>query len=146
MEIYARPANTFVARFVGSPAMNLIPVGLVPGDGPSATVLLGDGAVVETRVPREGLAPEGLQLGLRPETVRVAREGDAATSAKVVLVERLGERSLIYGTLADGQAITAEDSGLSEVRIGDTVGLRILGHAAHLFDADGAGHHARDGG
>ena len=83
---------------------------------------------------------------LRPETVKVVRNQEAAASAKVVLVERLGERSLIYGTLADGQPITAEDSGLSEVKMGDTVGLSIDGDAAHLFDADGAGHHARDGG
>ena len=146
MEIYSRPANTFVARFVGSPAMNLLPVELDSGDGEGATVRLGDGAVIRTRVPREGLPATGLQVGLRPETVRVAADGEAATSAKVMLVERLGERTLVYATLSDGEAITAEDSGLSQVRIGDTVGLAIEGAAAHLFGPDGAGHHARNGG
>jgi multiple sugar transport system ATP-binding protein len=143
MEIYARPANTFVARFVGSPAMNLAPVDLVEGGGSYARVKLPDGAEVETRVARAGLPAGGvLQLGLRPESVRVVHDGEATTSAKVELVERLGERTLIYATLEGGQPFTAEDEGTSAVRIGDRVGLRIDGKAAHLFDAGGAGHHA----
>ena len=143
MEIYKRPANTFVARFVGSPAMNLAPVDLVEGDAAFARVRLPDGAEVETRVARAGLPKGGvLQLGLRPESVRVVPESEATTSAKVELVERLGERTLIYATLDGGQPVTAEDSGASAVRIGDRVGLRVDGAAAHLFGPDGAGHHA----
>ena len=73
---------------------------------------LGDGSEVETRVPRAGLPADGpLQLGLRPESVRVAGGGASGTAAKVELVERLGERTLVYARLADGQAITAEDEG-----------------------------------
>jgi len=147
MEIYARPANTFVARFVGSPAMTLAPATLVadaPGD--HATVRIGDGSVVETRVPRAGLPETGLELGLRPENVRVVAGGDGATtSATVELVERLGERTLIYGRLSDGHAITAEDEGFSRVKIGDTVPLRVDGRVAHIFGPDGSGHHAQDG-
>jgi multiple sugar transport system ATP-binding protein len=141
MEVYSRPANTFVARFVGSPAMTLAAATLVPGDGPFARVRLGDGSEVETRVPREGLPDGALQLGLRPESVSVAN-GEARVQTTVELVERLGERTLIYGRLADGEAITAEDEGNSRVRIGDKVGLRIDAAAAHLFGPDGTGHHA----
>jgi multiple sugar transport system ATP-binding protein len=142
MEIYARPANTFVARFVGSPAMNLAPVDLVEGDGAYARVRLPDGAEVETRVARAGLPKSGvLQLGLRPESVRVVSASEATTTAKVELVERLGERTLIYAVIEGGQPVTAEDAGISAVRIGDRVGLRVDGSAAHLFGADGAGHH-----
>ena len=144
MEIYSRPANTFVARFVGSPAMNLLPATIAEGDAPFASVRLGDGALVETRVPRGGLPGDGLQLGLRPEAVRVAANGEATTSAKVLLVERLGERTLVYATLSDGQPITAEDAGITQVKIGDTVPLSIEGDAAHLFGPDGAGHHSDD--
>ncbi len=141
MEIYSRPANTFVARFVGSPAMTLLPAELVAGDGSHARVRLGGGAEVVTRVLKDGLPAQGLQLGVRPENVRVGN-GDGAITAKVELVERLGERTLIYGKLADGQAITGEDVGTSQVKMGDTVGLVIDGGAAHLFGPDGAGHHA----
>src|SRR5829696_4820637 len=55
MEIYARPVNRFVARFVGSPAMALAPATLVEGEEEFARVRLGSGAQVETRVRREGL-------------------------------------------------------------------------------------------
>jgi len=143
MEIYSRPANTFIARFVGSPAMTLAPVELVPADGPHARVRLGDGAEVETRVPRSALPAGGaLQVGLRPESVAVARDGTATMQAKVELVERLGERTLVYARLSDGGAITAEDEGYSRVQVGETIGLSINGAAAHLFDAEGRGYHA----
>ncbi len=146
MEIYARPANTFVARFVGSPAMAVAPAALVEGGGDFARVRLGDGSEVETRVKRSGLPADGpLQIGLRPESVRVAGGGASGTAAKVELVERLGERTLIYARLADGQAITAEDEGLSRVRIGETIGLRIEGGSAHIFDGEGNGHHSEAG-
>ena len=142
MDIYARPANTFVARFVGSPAMTLAPAELI-ADGPYARVRLGDGSEVETRVPRTVLPAGGaLELGLRPEGVTVASGDTATTAAKVELVERLGERTLIYARLTDGLPITAEDEGYSRVRVGDTIGLRIDGDAAHLFDAAGAGYHS----
>ena len=143
MEVYSRPANEFVARFVGSPAMNLAPAELVDGDGPGAVVKLADGSQVFTRVPRDGLPEqEPLQLGIRPEHVRVANISDATTSAEVELVERLGDRALIYARLSDGLPITAEDSGHSQVRMGDRIGLKLDGNAAHIFGPDGAGHHA----
>ena len=143
MEVYSRPANTFVARFVGSPAMTLAPAELVEGDCPDATVRLGDGSQIATRVPRAVLPADGpLQLGIRPEHVKVAEVSDAVSKAKVELVERLGDRALIYGRLADGLPITAEDSGHSSVRMGDEIGLRIIGDSAHIFGPDGTGYHA----
>jgi len=142
MEIYDRPANSFVAQFVGSPPMTLAPSELVDGDGDFARLRLADGCEVQTRVRRAGLPAQGLQIGFRPEAVRVVAGGEATTTAKVELVERLGERTLIYARLADGQAITAEDEGYSRVAINDDVGLRIDGDAAYVFGADGNGHHA----
>jgi multiple sugar transport system ATP-binding protein len=143
MEIYARPANTFVARFVGSPAMTLAPATLVEGEGAYARVRLGCGAEVETRVARAGLpAGETLQLGLRPEMVAVAAPGAGTVDAEVVLLERLGERTLVYARLSDGQEIIAEDKGDCRLKVGGTVGLRIDGAAAHLFGPDGGGRHA----
>jgi multiple sugar transport system ATP-binding protein len=141
MEIYSRPANTFVAQFVGSPAMTLAPAELADGQGANATLRLGDGSLIETAVPRGGLPPAELRLGLRTENVRVGGNGEATTKAKVELVERLGERTLIYARLGDGQAITAEDEAHSKVRIGDEVALAIDGAAAHVFGPDGRSYH-----
>ncbi|HEX6374105.1 MAG TPA: ABC transporter ATP-binding protein [Allosphingosinicella sp.] len=146
MQIYARPANAFVARFVGSPAMTLAPAELLPGDGPYARVRLGDGAEVETLVRRDGLPAAGpFQLGLRPEGVSVAPPGAGTTDAKVELVERLGDRTLVYGVLADGLEVIAQDEGNSRLQVADRVGLSIDGAAAHLFGPDGAAYHAEPG-
>lgn len=142
MEIYDRPANSFVAQFVGSPPMTLAPATLVAGNGDFARLKLENGCEVATRVPRVGLPAQGLKMGVRPEAVRVVGVDDATTTARVELVERLGERTLIYAKLSDGQAITAEDEGYSRVSINDEVGLKIDGAAAYVFGADGTGHHA----
>jgi multiple sugar transport system ATP-binding protein len=141
MDIYSRPANTFVAQFVGSPAMTLVPAQLVDG-GDHATLRIGDGTLVCTPLSREELPAGGeLRLGLRPEAVHVGSVGDSTTKAKVELVERLGERTLVYARLADGQAITAEAEGDSRVKIGDEVPLSIDGSAGHVFGTDGTGYH-----
>jgi multiple sugar transport system ATP-binding protein len=142
MEIYARPANTFVAGFVGSPRMTMAPVVLVAGEGPFATVKLGDGSKLATRVPRAGLPKDGLLLGLRPECVRLVPAAAGGTTGAVEFVERLGDRTLVYVKLADGATVTAEDAGDSKARVGDAVSLLIDGAAAHLFGPDGAAHHA----
>jgi multiple sugar transport system ATP-binding protein len=142
MEIYSRPANMFVAQFVGSPAMTLAYAQMV-GTGEHATLKLGDGTEIATKVPRDQLPQwANLRVGLRPEAVRVGGKGKGNSKAKVELVERLGERTLIYARLADGQPITAEDEGDSRVKIGDDVPLKIDGGEAHVFDSDGTGYHA----
>jgi multiple sugar transport system ATP-binding protein len=141
MEVYARPANAFVARFVGSPAMTLAPATVLPG-GPHARVRLACGAEVQTRVPRDGLADDmPVHLGLRPEHVAVVAPG-GGVDAETVLVERLGDRTLVYARLSDGLEVTAQDVGDSAVRMGDRIGFRIIGAAAHLFGPDGVGRHA----
>jgi multiple sugar transport system ATP-binding protein len=141
LEVYARPANLFVARFVGSPAMSILPVEPV-GSAPHARVRLFDGAEIATRValPRAAGAG-GLQLGLRPEMVAAAAPGTGSTDATVELVERLGDRTYVFARLADGGEVTALAEGRSTIGAGDRIGLAIDGAAAHLFDADGTGHH-----
>ena len=143
MEIYDRPANAFVARFVGSPAMTLAPATLIEGGEAHVRVRLGDGATVQTQILGGGL-PAGipLQLGLRPESVSVTAVDGGTTNGQVELVERLGDRTLVYARLADGLEMIAVDGGASALRIGDKVGLRIDGAATHLFGPDGMAHHA----
>jgi multiple sugar transport system ATP-binding protein len=126
--------------------MTLAPAILLAGDGAFARVRLGDGAEVATRVS-VGALPAGapLQLGLRPESVAVTALDGGTTTARVELVERLGDRTLVYARLADGLEVTAQDEGNSRVRLGDEIGLGIDGAGAHLFGPDGAGHHAEPG-
>ncbi|MBS1168684.1 MAG: ugpC, partial [Proteobacteria bacterium] len=94
MEIYGRPASEFVARFVGSPAMNFLPV-KVDDRGGLASAVLGDGSVVETDVPLAGLpAASELRVGVRAEAIRVRADG--AIPGKVEVVERLGDRTHLH--------------------------------------------------
>lgn len=143
MEIYERPANRFVARFVGSPAMTMLPVSLEAATGRFAVARLSNGTAVQTRVPHAEIkGGDGLELGLRPECVTIVPPGEGSLDAEAMIVERLGDRTLVYARLADGSEVTAVDHGGSTVRMGSRVGLRIDGRTAHLFDSDGLGHHA----
>ncbi len=137
MEIYSRPANVFVAGFVGSPVMNILKTGVAMNGGRAVAHLAG--AALTTGIT---CLPESAdwRLGLRPEAVTVVKSG-GTLAAIVDFVERLGERTLVYARLIDGTAITAVDDGLSTVAMGDAVGLKIDTDAAHLFDAEGTGYH-----
>ena len=141
MEIYSRPANTFVAHFVGSPAMTLA-AGAADRRRRSRYGWLGDGSRVADPRAREQLPSGELRLGLRPEAVRVGARGEARRPAQRSSWSN-GSASARSSTraLADGQAITAEDEGDSRVKIGDEVPLTIDGAAGHVFGPDGTGYH-----
>jgi multiple sugar transport system ATP-binding protein len=142
MEIYRRPANAFVAQFVGSPAMTLAPGTVVAGAERFVTVRLDCGAEVATRVSADGVpSGEKVQLGLRCEHIAVTGAGYGTADAEAILVERLGDRTLVYAQLSDGQEIIAQDAGVSAVRMGDRIGVAMQGDMAHVFAADGTGHH-----
>lgn len=141
-EVYARPANAFVARFVGSPAMAMLPATLAGAEGGRAQVRLAEGTMLRTAV-RAGDLPEGaaVDVGLRPEHVTLAAPGTAGLPAQVELVERLGDRTFIYARLARGSEIIAHAPGFSPIRPGEDVHLAIDAAAAHIFAADGTAHH-----
>ncbi|CAN7737799.1 ABC transporter ATP-binding protein [Mesorhizobium amorphae] len=139
VDVYARPASRFVATFVGSPAMNILPV-TVSGSGDRLNARLTDGSLVG--LPGAPANMDWRELGVRPESLTVVSEGEE-TSATATVVERLGERTLVYARLADGTQVTAQDRGLSSIRPGDAVRLKFDTTALHLFAADGSTWHAR---
>ena len=132
MEVYSRPASRFVASFIGSPAMNLLPVTL-SGQGDRAVAQLGDGAVVPLPSAPAGEGP--WELGIRPEALTVVAEG--LTKAVATVVERLGDRTLVYARLTDGTQVIAQDGGKSTARAGDSIGLAFDTSELHLFDGQG---------
>jgi multiple sugar transport system ATP-binding protein len=132
MEVYSRPASRFVASFIGSPAMNLLPVTLT-GQGDRAAARLGNGAVVPLPFAPKGDGP--WELGIRPEALTVSQVG--TTKATATVVERLGDRTLVYARLSDGTQIIAQDSGKSQVKAGDGIGLAFDTAELHLFDGQG---------
>ncbi|HEV7344470.1 MAG TPA: sn-glycerol-3-phosphate ABC transporter ATP-binding protein UgpC [Devosia sp.] len=141
MEVYARPATRFVASFVGSPAMNFIPVTAVSDVGGKAAFSFADQAPVQTSVPFAQLPKDDLTFGIRAEAARISSEG-AGIRGVVDVVERLGERTLVYTRLPDDTVLVAEDKGISTARAGDGVHIALDGHAAMAFDSAGKAYHA----
>jgi multiple sugar transport system ATP-binding protein len=133
MEVYSRPASRFVAAFIGSPAMNFLPVTLTAQDG-RAAARLGNAALVALPGTPEGEGP--WELGIRPEALSVTA-GKGLTDGTATVVERLGDRTLVHVRLADGTQVVAQDGGKSAVRVGDAVGLTFDSAEAHLFDGKG---------
>jgi multiple sugar transport system ATP-binding protein len=142
MEIYSRPATAFVAGFVGTPAMNFLTAAVIDSADRFAAVRLADGSVVATRIDTATLpARNDLRLGIRAESVRVVAPGQGSTDGAAKFVERLGDRTLVHVSLAEGATLVAGDVGMSRVNVGDRVGLNFDGSAAHLFDTE-RGYHA----
>jgi sn-glycerol 3-phosphate transport system ATP-binding protein len=109
LDVYHRPASTFVASFIGSPAMNLI-TGLLTGQ----SLKIGDHAIASGRQLSEELTAT---IGIRPEDFQPAGPGMAALEFKLDYVEELGAQRLLHGTVA-GQPIsiaTASEQAFHEL-------------------------------
>jgi multiple sugar transport system ATP-binding protein len=144
MEIYDRPATRFVAGFVGAPAMNFIDLDRLDATDGVLTAHVADGLKIRTAIDAAS-SPEGkTALGIRAENVGVAAPGDGDVDGVVDVLERLGDRTLVYARLAGGQVVTATAEGQSRLKIGERISLRIDGAKAHLFDETGCGWHARE--
>ena len=137
-EVYRRPATLFVASFVGSPTMNVVPVMRAPDEDGCAVVRLPDGSLVKTRVAAAALPGGDLALGIRAE--HVASGGDIPATADIV--EYLGERTLVHARLRDGTLIVHDAGSASAVATGDLISLAISAEHIHLFEAGGRAHHA----
>jgi ABC-type sugar transport system ATPase subunit len=128
LDLYARPANLAVAKAIGSPAINLIPVTVV---APYA-VRLPDGAIVS--VGARGVTGSVATLGIRPEHLFAADDGPIAGA--VELFERLGPLSFAHlGTRPD--TIVAQLPGDRRVTLGETLRFGVDPTDTHLFDAEG---------
>ncbi|MEM7190638.1 MAG: sn-glycerol-3-phosphate import ATP-binding protein UgpC [Pseudomonadota bacterium] len=127
-ELYERPASTFVAGFIGSPSMNLLPVTVQDG---VATLQSGAKVVVENGYT--GAAT----LGIRPEHVSLSESGPF--SIDVGMLEKLGANTLVHGTLrGSDQELVASLPGLQDIKVGATLSFEAPAHSIHLFDSAGA--------
>ena len=144
MEIYARPATEFVAGFVGTPKMNVMPVSVTNAANGALRIELGDGCLLNAMLDPSSLPQDGpARLGIRAEQVRVTLPDAGQIRGRAEVVERLGDRTLVHARLHDGSLIVAEDSGTSAVQSGDLIGLGLSGARIHLFDGDGKATHAK---
>jgi len=138
LQVYRQPATIFVATFIGSPAMNILPVTRASGSGTLQWVRLADGTQIETTACEASLPEQGaLRLGLRPESVRLCALGDGQTKAVVDFVEFLGDKTHVFLSLAGGDHLVVLDGASCPVRAGESVGVMFDRAATHLFDAEG---------
>jgi len=121
LELYDKPANQFVAQFIGTPQMNVIKAADLPEfEG-----------ISRLTVPVEG------SIGLRPESVVVGAEHHTPINGQVELIEALGAETLLYVRTDRGAQLVSRQASRTGLRLGDRVGVSIDTDAAHLFDADG---------
>ena len=127
LAVYEKPATTFVATFIGAPAMNLLKM-----SGAEPALLLG----------KSDIPPEGAIIGIRPEDLALAAPGAPAADGvtlplTVTEVERVGPESFVYGTLDRGDSIIVRLPGT----IAPAPGERAIALASraklHVFSADG---------
>jgi multiple sugar transport system ATP-binding protein len=112
-ELYTRPTNVFVARFIGSPSMNVVPATLVGGPGTS-----------------------GQLVGFRPEHLEPGGGGDGASfEADVEVVEYLGDEQLVHLRLGDVTVLAKLDVD-QRLRQGDRSAFHVRADRLHRFDAD----------
>jgi multiple sugar transport system ATP-binding protein len=128
-EIYDRPATMFVADFVGSPAMNLIPVADRLGKGGKALTL--SGARIAIPEMREDAPDEALVLGARPEHIRF--DDESAYRGEIFGAEYLGTMQIVTVMTAQGRIKVKVPASVA-VKAGEQVGLAFLGDRLSLFD------------
>jgi ABC-type sugar transport system ATPase subunit len=136
LDLYERPANIFVAGFLGSPKMNFVK-GRVSGiRGTEALVELPGGVMIPVHT-RPSAVAEGasVSLGLRPEILTVQPDGPLA--GRVEVVEQLGSVQLVYATLQDGTTVVAELRDRRPPQVGSEARFGLLPGIRHVFDAEG---------
>jgi multiple sugar transport system ATP-binding protein len=126
LELYDRPANAFVAGFIGSPAMNLL-----PGFAEGGQVRLGPNLTLPLELSAEG----SILFGIRPEHLELVPVGSAGSIlARVTAVESTGT-AMFVATKSDAMTVHALFSDRPELKRGDEIGLRPKAGLTHLFDA-----------
>ena len=138
LELYHRPKTLFVAGFIGSPKMNLIPVELEKLAGTALTLTHGADATITCSTFLAPQAGNGdLTLGIRPEHLTVCDFDAGELGATVKVVEALGSDTYIYADLTTGEQIVIRAQSDTRVKRGERIGLRIEKGNEHLFDANG---------
>ena len=129
--LYERPANVFVAGFIGSPAMNLLELKIVAGG-----VQFGTGSIKVDAAVLGKTKAKTVTVGLRPEDLVLTTKGNGI-SVEIQVIEELGADAFLYGnTTIEGKKIDiiARVDAKNHPMAGETVNLIPQGGITHLFD------------
>jgi multiple sugar transport system ATP-binding protein len=143
MNLYHRPGSLFVAEFIGSPKMNLLKGQLVDAQERYATVKVGDQMIKAAVDARHLKAGDNVQLGIRPEHIPLTSSSEGSNVAgHLQHLERLGDSSLLYVQMGEGQAVTTvKVEGSATTSAGTSLALCLLPDQLHLFDSNGTACH-----
>ncbi|MBU1174982.1 MAG: sn-glycerol-3-phosphate ABC transporter ATP-binding protein UgpC [Alphaproteobacteria bacterium] len=132
-DLYKRPANLFVAGFIGSPKINMLPA-VLDQSGGTARLTLGDFGDVELKAL--ATADRAITVCVRPEAMKVGM-GEIRTTGTIQLVEYLGSEMLVHFTTASGQALLLHGGGETELDYepGQEVNIGFNRADMHFFDA-----------
>jgi multiple sugar transport system ATP-binding protein len=131
LELYDRPANSFVASFIGSPAMNMLRGRLEAGEAPRLT--LASGVTIPLREAPVAALGREVMLGVRPEHITVG--GAASVNAQVSVIEPTGAETFVSATLSGAEIVCVLKERVS-CRPGDTLALSFDAAPLHFFDAE----------
>ena len=137
LDLFNRPANKFVAGFLGQPPMNFIRVKDVKRNGRILPVDLPGGGKLEVNGDwgdMKGLTD--LEIGIRPEDVSVVT-GPGGLPMEIDVVEHLGDETILYGHLDSGQSMTVRLAGQSEYQAGQKLRLELSLDRLLIFDLQG---------
>ncbi len=138
LELYENPANLFVARFIGSPAMNIIPAKITASGARTSIELIGGKTLSVDIATSESEKGKSASFGVRPEDLAVATGDEYLFEGKVSIVEALGEVTLLYLEAPDGQEpIIVKIPGIAEVKKGQLLRFSAPSQKLHLFDGEG---------
>jgi ABC-type sugar transport system ATPase subunit len=138
-EVFAKPANVFVASFIGTPQMNLLEADLVGVEGPEARVRFkGSTLVLPVDPAVAGVKGGPVTLGVRPRAFAPAQEAGARTiSAVAELIEPMGAETLIHARMTDGGDIRVVMPRDRRVKTGEALHLMPEAGQVHVFAEDG---------
>ena len=135
MDVWGTPADTYVAGFIGSPAMNFLKAELAAG-GRAARLQAGP-TLPFADGPRPGADTDPLTIGIRPEHVEHAPHAPDALPLAIELIEPLGSETVIHGRLPGGEVLVAR-LPLAASAIGAVLPVLLPAAAWHIFAAGGA--------
>jgi len=139
MELYHRPQNLFVAEFIGSPKMNVMPGKLVRAEADHAVVEVHGDPVTVAVDARSAAAGAPVSVGIRPEHLLYGEDGEGSKlHVSLRQMERLGDESLLYLVIApEAPLVTLRVEGAATQTPGTKITLRLRPEQCHLFDAGG---------
>ena len=136
LELYHHPRNVFVAGFMGSPRMNLLPATVTGADASGVTVAGPGGITVTAPVNPNGFR-NGSQatMGIRPEHLTIDPSG--SIQGRALIAERLGGLTLLHVELQDSTLLVVQTDGADATKVHQPVRLSISPIHTHLFGQDG---------